>query len=137
MPITISYDLETDDTNHRNYVLSMFERFGWERFGGSVLRYELGDSQEDWLNDVIPALMLFRSYVIAKDIKLKFLTLDTNSVSRIDQSDPDATLGWEPNDGDKIALLTPSNAQSSERRIRRAINGMIDLFKPASEPDQD
>jgi hypothetical protein len=49
MPITISYDLQTDDTNHRNYIRSMFERFGWKRLGGSVLRYEVTDDQEDWL----------------------------------------------------------------------------------------
>jgi hypothetical protein len=67
MPITISYDLKTEDTNHRNYIRSMFERFGWKRLGGSVLRYEVGENEEeDWLNDVVPALMLFRSYVVAR-----------------------------------------------------------------------
>jgi hypothetical protein len=137
MPITISYDLQTDDTNHRNYIRSMFERFGWKRLGGSVLRYEDSDGLEDWLNDVVPALMLFRSYVIAKDIKLKFFTLDTNSVARIDLSDPQAPFGNGPDDGDKIVLSTPTNAQSSEKRIRRAITSMVDLFKPAPSPEQD
>jgi hypothetical protein len=40
MPITLSYDLQTDDANHRTYIRSMFERFGWRRLGGSVFRYE-------------------------------------------------------------------------------------------------
>jgi hypothetical protein len=33
MPITVSYDLAEAGTNERNYIRSMFERFGWKRFG--------------------------------------------------------------------------------------------------------
>ena len=29
MPITVSYDLHDASVNHRNYIRSMFERFGW------------------------------------------------------------------------------------------------------------
>jgi hypothetical protein len=36
MPVTVSYDLADADYNDRNYVRSMFERFGWKRLGGSV-----------------------------------------------------------------------------------------------------
>ncbi|MEZ5785917.1 MAG: hypothetical protein R3D62_05425 [Xanthobacteraceae bacterium] len=70
MPITISYDITDADNAERNYIRSMFERFGWSRLGGSVFRYQVieGQSEEDWLNDVIPALMLFRSYVIANSV---------------------------------------------------------------------
>src|SRR6266849_1695750 len=89
MPITVSYDLSDADTNERNYIRSMFERFGWKRLGGSVFRYEGDGYEEDWLNEVIPALMIFRSYILAKDIDLRFFTLDTNSVTHIDFSDPD------------------------------------------------
>jgi hypothetical protein len=131
MPITISYDLKTGDTNHRNYIRSMFERFGWKRLGGSVLRYEVAENEEeDWLNDVVPALMLFRSYVVAKGITLRFFTLDTHSVARIDLSDSDEELGNEPDTGDDLGLYTPTNVQSSEKRIRRGINSLIDIFSP-------
>jgi hypothetical protein len=124
MPITVSYDLQTEDTNHRSYIRSIFERFGWRRLGGSVLRYEVDqDEEEDWLNDVVPPLMLFRSYVIAKGITLKFFTLDTHSVARIDMSDPDEELGREPQDEDDIILRKPKNRQSSAKRIRRGIEG--------------
>ncbi len=63
MPITLSYDLQNATPNQRNYVRSMFERYGWKRLGGSVFRYG-GRSinhvtHEDWLNDVAPALMFF------------------------------------------------------------------------------
>jgi hypothetical protein len=135
MPLTVSYDLATADTNERNYIRSMFERFGWKRLGGSVFRYRLleGQDEEDWLNDVIPALMLFRSYILAKNITIKFFTLDANSVTRIDHSDPDALLGVDPQDGDDIRLDPPTNSQSSEKRIRRGINQLIDLFKAAED----
>jgi hypothetical protein len=129
MPITVSYDLRTDDPNHRSYVRSMFERFGWKRLGGSVFRYGQGDDEEDWLNEVVPALMIFRSYVIAKDIELRFFTLDTSSVTHIDFSDPDEQLGEAPEDGDDLTLYEPTNAQSSEDRIRRAVKGVVDLFR--------
>jgi hypothetical protein len=129
MPITVSYDLTEADSNQRNYVRSMFERFGWKRMGGSVFRYERREDEEDWLNDVAPALMIFRSYVLAKGITITAFTLDTNSVARIDTSDPDETLGYPPVNGDDTYLETPTNNQSSEERIRRAINSTIDLFK--------
>src|SRR4051812_44515154 len=72
MPITISYDLAAAESNDRNYIRSMFERFSWKRLGGSVFRYNWVDDngQEDWLNDVVPALMMFRSYCLAKNIKI-------------------------------------------------------------------
>jgi hypothetical protein len=79
MAITLSYDLSDADSNQRNYIRSMLERFRWRRLGGSVFRYEGrdidGKSQEDWLNDVIPALMFLRSYAVKKEITFKFFTL--------------------------------------------------------------
>jgi hypothetical protein len=53
MPVTVSYDLTHATVSERNYVRSMFERFGWKRLGGSVFRYGgrkiAGVVQEDWL----------------------------------------------------------------------------------------
>src|SRR5271169_74987 len=96
MPVTLSYDLQTDDNNHRNYVRSSLERFGWTRLGGSVFRYEGRRREEDWLNDVIPSLMFLRSYILNHGISLRYLTLDAASVVRIDFSDPDLPLGNGP-----------------------------------------
>src|SRR5438105_4303368 len=89
MPVTLSYDLTDATTNQRNYVRSMFERFGWKRLGGSVLRYDGRKLKghglvEDWLNDVVPAIMFFRSYVMMHAIDLKRFTLDTMSVARLE-----------------------------------------------------
>jgi hypothetical protein len=103
--------------------------------GGSVFRYAVieGQTEEDWLNDVAPALMLFRSYVLAKNIKIRFFTLDTNSVTHIDHTDPGAELGYAPATGKDTYLYDPTNVQSSENRIRRGIDQLIDLFKAAED----
>jgi hypothetical protein len=117
MAITVSYDLSAADTNERNYIRSMFERFCWTRLGGSVFRYDWKDKtgQEDWLNDVVPALMIFRSYCLAKKIKVTFFTLDSSSVTRLDTSDPQAIVGTEIENGNDKRFCEPTNQQSSER----------------------
>jgi len=77
MPVTLSYDLRTNDPNHRSYIRSMLERFAWRRLGGSVFRYSgrtiNGVIEEDWLNDVSPSLMFVRSYTIQQSIEIRFL----------------------------------------------------------------
>jgi hypothetical protein len=137
MPITVSYDLTQADNNERNYIRSMFERFCWTRLGGSVFRYDLKDKtgQEDWLNDVVPALMIFRSYCLAKKIKVTFFTLDTSSVTRLDTSDPQAIVGTEIESGNEKRFCDPTNQQSSEKRIRRAITAMVDIFTTQEDDD--
>jgi hypothetical protein len=129
MPITLSYDLKEPTPAHRNYLRSMLERFAWKRLGGSVFRYEgrriKGHLEEDWLNDVAPSLMFFRSYTVQHGIGIKFFTLDTNSVSRIDHSDSHALLGRRPFAGSKLKLRPPTNKQSSERAIRDFVDSAI------------
>jgi hypothetical protein len=62
----------------------MFERFGWERIGGTAYRYPSLDANtdvvEDWLNQVVPAIMLFRSYLSNyPQVKLRRFSLHTSS----------------------------------------------------------
>ena len=132
MPVTISYDLANADGPHRNYIRSMFERFAFERLGGSVFRYngrvKNKRREEDWLNDVVPAIMFFRSYVLKHEIQVRFFTLDTTSIARIDFSDPGATVGTQPLSGGDLALKAPTNKQSSERRIRRLVDACVDVL---------
>jgi len=63
-------------------------------------------------------------------------TLDSHSVARIDTSDPGQTLGYKPEDGENIQLYTPTNNQSSEKRLRRAVQSVIDLFA-SGQGDED
>lgn len=125
--ITLSYDLQTDDNNHRNYLRSALERFGWQRVGGSVFRYEDND-YDDWLNRIVPSLMFFRSYILAMDIHLRFFTLDANSTTFLDHSDPAQPLGSPPDTGNGINLVAPTNNQSSERKLRDFVGACVDAI---------
>lgn len=82
MPIIVTYELEDFKTATRNRIQSMFERLGWESLGGSSYRYpRLGSKHptEDWFNHVVPALMLFRTMVLAENKPIKKFTLDAQS----------------------------------------------------------
>lgn len=131
MPVTVSYDLEAAGNNHHAYIRSMFERYGWRRFGGSLLRYDGrivgGEKQEDWLNDVAPALMFFRSYLLRHNLTLKFFTLDSASVAFLDHSDPAAPVGNSPFTGANLALLPPAFPQAPEGTVR----GFVDAAAAA------
>lgn len=130
MPITLSYDLRTQDANHRTYVRSMLERFGWRRLGGSVFRYDgrqtpIGTLEEDWLSDVVPSIMFFRSFLLRNNIDLVFMTLDTNSVAHIDHSDAALTFGNLPLSGNDLNLVQPTNGQSSVQRIQQFVTAAV------------
>ena len=131
MPLTLSYDIQTQNANDRSYIRSMLERFNWRRLGGSVFRYtgrqmQDGSNYEDWLNDVVPAIMFMRSYVLRHGITLRFLTIDASSVSFLDHTDPKCPLGSPPCGGDKLALVDPTNKQSSERAIRDFVDAAVE-----------
>jgi hypothetical protein len=67
MPITLSFDIKGAPPGERNRLQSMFERLGWENLRGSSYRYPPLDEHpkaEDWFNRVVPALMLFRQYLL-------------------------------------------------------------------------
>lgn len=117
MPVTLSYDLGNVTPNQRNYVRSMFERFGWKRLGGSVFRYN-GRSinhilQEDWFNDVVPAIMFFRAFALQNGIEITRFTLDAASVARIEPG-----FGRPPKTGANLILKEPTNVQSSAQALR-------------------
>jgi hypothetical protein len=85
MPVVLTFDLTDYANNDHSRIRTAFERFGWQNLGGSSYRYpRLGtDDQpiEDWMNHVIPALMLFRAFILDRGITLKSYTLDIQSSS--------------------------------------------------------
>lgn len=132
MSVTITYDFSGADKNDQTYVRSMLERFHFQRLGGSVFRYhgvpdKTGEFYEDWLNHVGPALMFFRSYVLGKNMNLKFFTIDTSSTSQVDNSDPEDRYGEIPKTSDAIDLATPTNPQSSVETIRTFLDSSVYL----------
>lgn len=84
MPVTFSFELEGAGEEQAQ-LGSFFERFGWERLGSNTFRYprltpDAGRAVlEDWFNYVVPALMLFRCYVLRQRLVLKECTLDAAS----------------------------------------------------------
>jgi hypothetical protein len=65
VPIVVTFDLIRPEPLELNRLRGAFERLGWQRLGNTAYRYpRLGArlSPEDWLNHVIPALMLLRAY---------------------------------------------------------------------------
>ncbi len=80
----------------------MFLRFGWQNLGGSTYRYpRLGAEKqpEDWLNHVVPALMLLRSYFTSCDRPLLRFTLDAHTSTAIDR---DSRVGSAPRNSQDI-----------------------------------
>ena len=90
MPIIITFDVQDGDNNQRNRVQELFEKLGWQSLGGSSYRYpklgsHLSHPAEDWLNHVIPALMLFRRYVMSGPrVTLTSFTLDAQASTGCD-----------------------------------------------------
>lgn len=99
MPVVITYEMEGGTTSDRNRLQSMFERLGWENLGGSAYRYpRLGTTDtdqptEDWLNHVVPALMLFRSFFVQPNKNLRKYTLDIQTSTGLNET---TNLGSKP-----------------------------------------
>jgi hypothetical protein len=87
MPVVLTFDLNSDHTaaNDHAYLKSAFHRLGWQSIGSTAYRYPrlgtLGQPVEDWLNHVIPALMLFRAYCAAKPLAVDDFSLEVHSSS--------------------------------------------------------
>jgi len=125
MPVVITFDIEGAPSGERNRIQSFFERFGWENLGGSSYRYpRLGtDDQpvEDWFNHVIPALMLFRSYIISSGRSLTKCTLDAHSSTGFS---PNAHYGNPPLPGSSVPLYEPTNKSFGKANLVSWLTGV-------------
>jgi len=126
MAVVITYEIEGAPTIERNRIQSFFERFGWENLGGSSYRYpRLGTTDqpvEDWFNHVVPALMLFRTYIISSGRTLKKFTLDAHSSSGFS---PSSEFGHAPsNDTAEFDLYDPTNAAFGEKNLLKWLKGI-------------
>lgn len=119
MPVVITFDIQAAPPIERNRIQSSFERFGWENLGGSSYRYpRLGTNDqpvEDWFNHIIPALMLFRTYLISSGRQLAKCTLDIQSSAGYS---PNANYGNPPLPGTTVPLYQPTNAAFGEKNLR-------------------
>jgi len=82
MPIILTFDVTDSDNNQRNRVQEFFEKLGWEALGGTSYRYpplNNATQLEDWINHVVPALMLFRRYLLSSPrVTLTRMTIDAH-----------------------------------------------------------
>jgi hypothetical protein len=128
MPVVLTYELVGAEPIEYNRIQSFFERLGWENLGGSSYRYpRLGTTDqpvEDWLNHVVPALMLFRAAVLKSAGKLKQFTLDVQSSSGYNKA---TKFGSAPLSGSKMQatktktkgkkIYQPNNASFGEANL--------------------
>jgi hypothetical protein len=125
MPVVTTFAIVGALPVERNRIQSFFERFGWENLGGSSYRYpKLGtDDQpvEDWFNHVVPALMLFRSYIITSGRMLSKCTIDVQTSTGYS---PNTDYGNPPMGGGEVSLYQPTNAQFGERNLREWLSGI-------------
>lgn len=119
MPIVVTFDIQGAPPLERNRIQSFFERLGWQNLGGSSYRYpRLGTQDqpvEDWFNHVIPALTLFRQYLIESNRPLSCFTLDVQSTTGYE---PSTGFGTAPATGQGIHLYQPTNSAFGERKLR-------------------
>lgn len=111
MPVILTFDIAGAPPIERNRIQCAFERFGWENLGGSSYRYpRLGAAQlvEDWFNHVIPALMLFRVYVVESGRPLSKFSLDAYTSTG---ANPNGGFGNLPMASGGIAFSPPNNQQ--------------------------
>lgn len=127
MPVTFTYDVTDIDNNDRTRIRSAFERFGWEHLGGSVFRYprfDQTDPIEDWLNQVVPAIMFFRSFVLHRNLTLSAFTLDSQSLSCFKSGAGNAGVG--PEGGATLSLMTPTNPAMGEQNLRDWVEDCVE-----------
>lgn len=123
MPIVITFDVEGANTTERNRIQSFFQRFGWQSLGGSSFRYpKLGSKNvvEDWFNHVVPALMLFRSYILTSGRDLTKFTIDCNTSTGFDE---DGKWGAPPKKAEFIDFkVPPKQKQFGEKKLKQWLN---------------
>ncbi|HEX3365576.1 hypothetical protein [Phenylobacterium sp.] len=125
MPVIATFDIVGANPQERNRIQSFFERLGWENLGGSSYRYpRLGTNDqpvEDWLNHIVPALMLFRAFIVSSGRELRRFTIDVQSSSGYN---PVTQFGAAPTDGAGLNLYPPTNSAFGEANLRHWITGV-------------
>jgi hypothetical protein len=148
MPVVLTFDLADYANNDHTRIRTAFERLGWQNLGGSAYRYpRLGtDDQpvEDWMNHVVPALMLFRSFILDRGITLKRYTLDVQSSAGYIQDGPvgvPPTKAADANDTNKAGPVYPAKYPSAfgKKNLTEWLDGIgfpYQLADPTPEAEE-
>jgi hypothetical protein len=139
LPIVVTFDLSRPEPLELNRIRGAFERLGWEHLGNTVYRYpplQNTPATEDWLNRVIPALMLLRAlarHAAQTGRGLVRFTLDTQSSTGFDQ---EANLGRQPLPAGQIDYSEPSRSGEvmGQQRLEAWLDGIEWPYpRPAQE----
>ena len=121
MPVVFSYDLENASQLDRNRLQSMFLRFGWENVGGACYRYpplprissgtqQVQPVREDWLNNVVPAIMCFRAFILKHGLRLAKHSIDIQTST--------GSHGSQPQTGTKVDLKNPNQQAFGKKNLQ-------------------
>lgn len=137
MPVTFSFEIEAAPSES-NQVGLLMERFGWERLDAKTYRYphmaeRLEREAEDWFNYVIPALMLFRSYVLSRRLQVKTFALDAQSSTGYRR---DASFGSPPLQVEYLRLREPlsDNGEFELEHSSEEWNALVDWLRGVDFP---
>jgi hypothetical protein len=130
MPITLSFEIE-GSAEQQDPIGSLFERLGWERLQAGTYRYPqlIGEpgraTLEDWFNHVVPALMLFRCYVLRHRLTVKQFTLDAASSTGYRRG---AELGSPPLRAEDFRLRQPVSETDFDEQRWSALEDWLDAI---------
>ena len=138
MPVVFTFDIEGAPPVERNRIQSFFERFGWQNIGGSSYRYpRLGTTDqpvEDWLNHIIPALMLFRTYILSSRRRVPLFTIDVQSSAGYSQTTLQGTRARPGNGNRRMTLYPPANNAFGEANLRDWLDSVTFPYPVGSPP---
>ncbi|HWB14659.1 MAG TPA: hypothetical protein VG826_35880 [Pirellulales bacterium] len=130
MPLVFSFEID-GSADQQGEMGSLFERLGWERLAAGTYRYpQLAEEQapvtlEDWFNHVVPALMLFRCYVLRQRLVVKQFTLEAASSTGYRRG---AEVGSPPLAAENIRLRQPTGEAEVDDQRWSALADWLDAI---------
>jgi hypothetical protein len=140
LPIVVTVDLLRPEPRELNRIRGAFERLGWERLGNTAYRYPpLGEKPEteDWLNRVVPALMLLRAYdrFAATDRRgIVRFTIDAQTSTGFSQEGEVGTRSLAAEEID-FARPSPAGRDFGEERLEAWLDGINWPYAPPLPDD--
>lgn len=132
MPIMFSYNVEFAMPEEYNRIQSLFERFGWQRVGGSCYRYpevQTKPKPEDWFNNVVPALMCFRAFILKKKLVITDMSLDAQSSTGFKRVSSKNQIGNGILRATNMQWKAPKKAKAfGERNLKKWLDDVTDAI---------
>ena len=133
MPVVFTFDIQgpalIGTQSIQNRVQCAFQRLGWQHLGGTAYRYPSLDSAhptEDWMNHVVPALMLFRTMVRRHNVQVTKFTIDVQSSTGHDST---SNVGSPAEDGAAIELYDPNHPNHfGDQNLKDWIDGIVSPY---------